>query len=51
VLYVLTFVFLLDFVMFLFCSFLADAKEGKTAVQAKIPECDIEIYSGSEREQ
>ncbi len=45
--YVLTIVFLLDFVVFLFCSFFADAREGKTALQAKLSQCDIGIDSGS----
>ncbi len=47
-LYVLTIVFLLDFVAFLFCSFLADAREGKTALQAKLSQCDIEIEGDSD---
>ncbi len=46
--YVLTIVFLLDFVVFLFCSFLADVREGKTALEAKVSRCDIQIDSNSD---
>ncbi len=36
---------LLCFYWILFCSLLADANEGRTVLQAKLPECDIKIGS------